>query len=250
MESVTTNYLVGKQQVCRSWSNYINASDMTAEDAINYVRKSLTAPEIMAHILFAGEDGLTGFSTAPKADGDYTASYNDLDIFRLSAQLTVINRDRISSIGELEGRISKLSVEYKAMQEQLSRKLLEQEQVQALIHQSEYYFANADRKDLSAAANNRLEICKSSMQANDIESPDDIIAWRERNNKLLSEIESLKNTLSEKKNKLVRYTDICDTYKRISRGDYISNLIEDEKLRREQEKNIGTQKTKKKKGSR
>jgi hypothetical protein len=48
----------------------------------------------------------------------------------------------------------------------------------------------------------------------------------------------------------VRYTDICDTYKRISRGDYISNLIEDEKLRREQEKNIGTQKTKKKKGSR
>ena len=81
MESVTTNYLVGEQQVCRSWSNYINASDMTAEDAINYVRKSLTAPEIMAHILFAGEDGLTGFSTAPKADGDYTVSYNDLDIF-------------------------------------------------------------------------------------------------------------------------------------------------------------------------
>ena len=81
MEQVTENYLVGEQQVCRSWSNYINASDMTAEDAINYVRKSLTAPEIMAHILFAGEDGLTGFSTAPKADGDYTVSYNDLDIF-------------------------------------------------------------------------------------------------------------------------------------------------------------------------
>ena len=99
-------------------------------------------------------------------------------------------------------------------------------------------------------ANNRLEICKALMQANDIYSPDDIISWCERNNKLLSEIESLKNTLSEKKNKLVRYTDICDTYKRISRGDYISNLIEDEKLRREQEKNIGTQKTKKKKGSR
>ena len=136
------------------------------------------------------------------------------------------------------------------MQELLSRKLLEQERVQALIHQSEYCFANADRNDLSAAANNRLEICKSSMQTNDIYSPDDIIAWRDRNKRMLAEIEKLKNTLSEKKNKLVRYTDICDTYKRISRGDYISNLIEDEKLRREQEKNIGTQNTKKKKGSR
>ena len=188
-----------------------------------------------------------------KRRADNNAPYspnNDLDIYKLSAQLTVINRERISSIGELEGRISKLSVEYKAMQEQLSRKLLEQEQVQALIHQSEYCFANADRNDLSAAANNRLEICKALMQANDIYSPDDIISWRERNNRTLAEIEKLKNSLSEKKNKLVRYMDIRDTYKSISRGDYISNLIEDEKLRREQEKNIGTQKIKKKKGSR
>ena len=175
---------------------------------------------------------------------------NDLDIYRLSAQLTVINRERISSIGELEGRISKQSVEYKAMQEQLSRKLLEQERVQALIHQSEYYFANADRNDLSAAANNRLEICKALIQANDIYSPDDIISWRERNNKLLSEIESLKNTLSEKKNILIRYTDIRDTYKSISRGDYISNLVQEEIIRREQEKNNNTQKIKKKKGCR
>ena len=122
--------------------------------------------------------------------------------------------------------------------------------MQALIHQSEYYFANADRNDLSAAANNRLEICKSSMQTNDIYSPDDIIAWRDRNKRMLAEIEKLKNTLSEKNNKLVRYTDICDTYKRITRGDYISNLVQEEIIRREQEKNIGTQKTKKKKGCR
>jgi len=30
MESVTTNYLVGEQQACRSWANYINASTQTA----------------------------------------------------------------------------------------------------------------------------------------------------------------------------------------------------------------------------
>ena len=174
-----------------------------------------------------------------KRRADNNAPYspnNDLDIYRLSAQLTVINQDRITSIGDLEGRIKKLSDEYKAMQEQLSRKQLEQERVQALIHQSEYYFANADKIDLSAEDNNRLEICKSSMQANDIKTPDDIIAWRDRNNKTLSEIEKLKNSLSEKKNKLVRFLDIRDTYKRISGGDYISNLIEEEKLRREQER--------------
>ena len=30
MESVTTNYLIGEQQVCNSWAHYINAGSMTA----------------------------------------------------------------------------------------------------------------------------------------------------------------------------------------------------------------------------
>ena len=167
---------------------------------------------------------------------------NDLDIYRLSAQLTVINRDSITSIGDLEGRIDKLSMEYKAIREQLSNKLLKQEKVQALIRQSEYYFANIDRNDLSAEDNNRLEINNSSMKANDIESSEDISAWREQNDKMLSEIAELKNSLAEKKNKLVRYADIRDTYNEISRGDYISKLVGEKKLRKEQEKNKQTTK--------
>ena len=86
--------------------------------------------------------------------------------------------------------------------------------------------------------------------ANDIHSPDDIDYWRERNSKLQSDIKALKNTLSEKKNKLAMYTDIRDTYYEISRGDYISELVEEEKQRMEQERQKELQKAKKKKGSR
>jgi hypothetical protein len=175
---------------------------------------------------------------------------NDLDVYRLSAQLTVINRDKITSIGDLEGRINRLETECKISQEQLSEKLLKQEKVRTLIHQSEYYFANVDRNNLSAEENNRLEICKSSMQVNNINSPDDITFWRDQNDKLLSEIAELKDSVYEKKNRLVRYSDIRDTYKEIYKGDYISKLIEEEKLRREKEKNKDIQKPKKKKGSR
>ena len=39
----------------------------------------------------------------------------------------------------------------------------------------------------------------------------------------------------ECRDKLRVYQDIKDTYKEISRGDYISKLVEKEKLRREQE---------------
>ena len=96
---------------------------------------------------------------------------NDLDIYRLSAQLTVINRDRILSMGDLESRIKKLSEDYSAMQEQLAQKLFEQERVQELIEQCEYYFTNADKDNISAEDINRLEIYKKNMQANNISTP-------------------------------------------------------------------------------
>ena len=175
---------------------------------------------------------------------------NDLDVYRLSAQLTVINQDKIMSIEDLKYRIDKLGAECIALQEQLSQKLLEYEQLQELIRQSEFYFANVKRNDLSTEDKNRLEIYKSSMLANDIHSIYDINTWRERNNKLQSDITALKNTLAEKKNKTAMYTDIRDTYYEISRGDYISKLVEDEKLRREQERQKKSQEVKKKKGSR
>jgi uncharacterized small protein (DUF1192 family) len=119
----------------------------------------------------------------------------DSDIYK---QLTVINRDSITSIGDLEGRISKLTADYKNLQAQLSRKLLEQE----------------DAGEMS------------------------------------SEILALKNSLVEKQKKIAMYTDIRETYYDISRGDYISNLVEEEKQRREQEYQKEFRKTKKKKGSR
>ena len=50
-----------------------------------------------------------------------------------------------------------------------------------------------------------------------------------------SEILALKNSLVEKKKKIAMYTDIRETYYDITRGDYISKIVEDEKLRREQE---------------
>ncbi|SEL42851.1 relaxase/mobilization nuclease domain-containing protein [Ruminococcus albus] len=197
--------------------------------------------------ILASENRKVQRRTDPNAPYDVN---NDLDIYRLSAQLTVINRDKIMSIEDLKYRIDRQGAEYIALQEQLSRLLLEQEQVQELIRQSEFYFTNANRYDLSAEDKNRLEIYISSMQANDIHSPDDINCWREQNTKLHSDIMALKNTIAEKKNKLAMYTDIRDTYYEISCGDYISKLVEEEKLRREQERQKKSQEVKKKKGSR
>ncbi|MBR1750945.1 MAG: relaxase/mobilization nuclease domain-containing protein [Ruminococcus sp.] len=80
---------------------------------------------------------------------------NQLDVFRLSEMLSVINKDHILSIGDLEGRILRLRKEYEKTKGE----------------------------------------------------------------------ESLK--------KLKEYLDIRDTYNEISRGDYVSRLVEEERQRKE-----------------
>lgn len=80
-----------------------------------------------------------------------------VDVYRLSEMLAVINKDHISSIGDLEGRIMRLKKEYEKTKGE---------------------------------------------------------EWRE---------------------KLKMYLDIRDTYNNISKRDYISKLVKEEKLRREKE---------------
>ena len=83
MESVTTNYLLGEQQVCNSWANYINANQMTEEEAIAFVRDSVSTPGVMAHLLFLENGELSGLSTVASAatPDDYGVSYKNVDIF-------------------------------------------------------------------------------------------------------------------------------------------------------------------------
>jgi len=98
MENVATNYLLGEQQVCRSWANYINANDMTAEEAIDFVRKSITSPEITAHILFADGQELTGLSSSsrPSRPDDYTVTYGNISAFGMGVDELMHQDDMVN----------------------------------------------------------------------------------------------------------------------------------------------------------
>ena len=123
-----------------------------------------------------------------------TAEYsveNDLDVYKLSAQLAVINKESIKSIGDLQGRIAKLRSDYETQRVAVN--------------------------DLIDEYNNSLADSKKA--------------------------ESLYQRITNQKEKLLLirqrydvYCDISKTYGEISKGDYISNLIEEECKRQEQVK--------------
>ncbi len=97
MESVTTNYLLGEQEVCNSWASYINANDMTAEEAIEFVRESVSSPDITAHILLSGDQGLEGLSTSSRSSqgDDYTVSYKNVSAFSNGLEAILKNNNTL-----------------------------------------------------------------------------------------------------------------------------------------------------------
>ena len=82
MEKVTGNYLEGEQRICDVWARYINNTNMTMEEAAEYIRSSHVLSNTSAHLIFV--DTLTGLSTRPKqgTTDEYEVSYERVDILK------------------------------------------------------------------------------------------------------------------------------------------------------------------------
>ena len=61
--STTNNYLIGERNLCRSWSNYLNAHVQTMDNAIQFVKESISDMDVMGHIVYKTKTNLTGLST-------------------------------------------------------------------------------------------------------------------------------------------------------------------------------------------
>jgi hypothetical protein len=167
-----------------------------------------------------------------------TAEYsvdNDLDVYRLSAQLSVINKDGIMSIGDLEGRISKVRAEYEKQRLEINAYIEEHNRMVSLLEQAQEYFALSKKKELSSAEQVKLNICRQAVNDAGIMTAADADRLREKTSQLDKKIAAIKEKLDGCRQRYDVYKDIRDTYAEISQGDYIGKLVEEERQRKEQE---------------
>jgi hypothetical protein len=152
---------------------------------------------------------------------------NDLDLYTLSAQLSIINRDHIRSIGELEGRIQSLTESTESQRQQINQLTLEYENLLTLQQKAELYFSLLKKSDLSPSEQVQLKICKMSIDRNQITTQDDLsyLASVIRNKGI--KIAALKDDFKSSRQLFDVYSDIAKTYHEISQGDYISRLTEE-----------------------
>lgn len=168
-----------------------------------------------------------------------TAEYsveNDLDVYKLSAQLAVISKDNIKSIGDLQGRIAKLRADYEKQRREINNYIDEHNRLVSLWEQAQLFDELSAKDKLSDAEQLQLTICRQAIEQNNIRSKADIDHLRNQVYRLQTKINALKDTLEKTRQWYDVYCDISKTYGEISKGDYISNLVEEERKRQEQVK--------------
>ena len=166
---------------------------------------------------------------------EYSAD-NDLDVYKLSAQLSVINKNNISSIGELEGQISRLKDFYDKQRGEINDLIEERNRLVSLLEQAQEFYELSKKDELSDTEKLRKAVCKQAMERNDILNSADVDTLRRNLNSLSKRISGMKESLGKCRQQYEVYSDIRDTYYKISKGDYLSNLVEEECKRREQTK--------------
>ena len=158
-----------------------------------------------------------------------SAIENNLDVYKLSAQLAVINRDNIHSIGELESKIEKLTDEYESARQEVNKLSEKLSQFGAVEKQVNRYFDLLEKSELSEAEQLQLKMCGSLAERCNIHSRDEL----QRVEKLRKDTSEKVKCLTEQMNNCKKlydvYADIAETYRKISKGDYISNLINEKK---------------------
>ncbi len=158
---------------------------------------------------------------------------NDMDVYKLSAQLTIINRDNIHSIGEIEGKIENLKATYENTRQEFNALLSEQDRLNSLVESTDTFYELSEKESLSISEKLRINICRQSMQKNGIANVEDYERLNQLQCDTKQKISALNNNFESCKKLYDVYADIAKTYHEISKGDYISRLVE-EKKRQEQ----------------
>ena len=208
---------------------------MTASD-INEARDLLT-DDVQIIFLDIEMPGLNGIDFAKRiAEGkkkenkhDDSLPYlphNDRDVFQLTAQLALINRMEIHSIADIDAKSKELEEKTKKLTDEFNSITVRHSETEKLLQQSELYNELSAKDRLSLSDKMRLQIIKQTLSHHDALDERGIERLTKEYHDLDERITALKAELESCENLKISYQEIKDTYNGISKGNYISKLVE------------------------
>lgn len=157
---------------------------------------------------------------------------NDMDVYKLSAQLIIINRDNLRSIGEVEGKIEQLRYEVEKARQELNVLTAQQDTLTGLAEQAEEYFALLEKQQRTPAEELRIKMYRTVLESNNIQSRSDYDYLKNVVSETAQKGAPLKEKFERCRQLCELYSEIAKTYYDISQRDYISRLVEEERQNR------------------
>ena len=110
------------------------------------------------------------------------------------------------------------------------------EQLQTVIVHCEKYFELKAKSELTAAEQLKLKIFSQTVERIHVSDESDIERVRTLKSNVDKKAETLASEFHDLEERYTTYSEIVKTYYEISQGDYISELVEQERQRQEKEK--------------
>ena len=152
--------------------------------------------------------------------------HNDRDVFQLTAQLALINRLKIHSIAELDEKSKELEEKTKKLTDEFNAITVRYSETEKLLQQSELYNELSAKDRLSLSDKMRLQIIKQTLSHHDALDECGVERLTKEYHDLDEKITALKAELESCENLRISYLEIKDTYNGISKGNYVSDLLE------------------------
>ena len=181
--------------------------------------------------------------TKPKKT--YTLS-NDDNLNLLVEQLSTIGEFGITSRDGIYEKAAELKKSIDDKTEEIKILSEEAPTLKNDIAQIRFYLQNVqNRRKLDAMEQVKLAAAKEALEKHGVRSEQDVAALEERLKLLPSYIKTVQRSIAEEQAKLKRINQLADVYEKVVEGNYIDNLIREQK---EQERTRAEELLKQKKG--
>ena len=159
---------------------------------------------------------------------------NDWHINELAAQINFINREHINSAAELENLIEKSGANILQQQNSLNEITEMQSSMRDVISKAEFYYSNKDNRG-DAMFTAKLAAAKETAEKFNVLRIEDLTPLKNQYSENIKELSKINTLMSELQKKQSALLKLQETHQALTNGNYIDNLIEKQKAKKEQD---------------
>ena len=165
--------------------------------------------------------------TIPKRTYTYS---NDESINLLVMQLQTIGEFGFSSRDGIVAKAAELKNSVDSLTEEIKVLTEEQPTLKSEIAQIRYYLENyRNRRNLDAMAQVKLAAAREIVEKHGVTSEEDLLDLEKRLSAIPSRIQTAKSKLANEQTRLKRVNKLAEVYEKVVEGNYIDNLIREQK---------------------